>query len=433
MNISQDKSVNLDANFNFEIFEKIKDEVVIFEINRDILDSVADLRVIYANTALPNDLKESNELIGKTISELYEENIAEQYLKTAAEILSSGKGKKYEVYFETLDKFCSVSAYSPDNEIIITILSDITELKKSSNKSERIIENIDEIYFELDNEWRFINYNSKIKSFIGEKELTGKIIWDEFKELKDSEVYNKLHEAKSKNINALFNIKSPKNEEWYKFQVYTHPYSMEVYSQNINQKIMAEKELKETQIKFKTLFEENNDAIILSDIETGKYVNINRKAEELTGYTKEELLSMGTDEISSNDLKEMAINELRQLSKEGNIKIETEIQTKKRGIVPIEVSTSIIETPDKIYSFNILRDINRVKEIENEKNQLHEEMKVYIKELEVSNEKLESVSKEIGLNDEKLQKKEDELLSGKKNYRKVKHTTRSLQKIYHQF
>lgn len=427
MVINDDKSANIGNNL--EIFDKIKDEVVVFEIIHDILDNIADLRVIYVNDAFLTERNATlEEIKGITITELYGADIAEYYLNIAAETLISGEGKKYEAYFKSSDKYYSVSAYSPDNKIYIVISSDVTDSKKTLNKSKNIIENIDEVYFELDNKWQFINANSKIESFTGLKknELIGKNIWEEFRELKNTEYYTKFHEAKSQTIEVHFNIKSPKTREWYRIHAYPYPDGLEVYLKNINKEIIAEKELGEIETKFKTLFEENNDAVIISDIKTGKYINVNRKAEELTGYSKKELLSMGTGEISSNDLKEMAIEELRKLSNEGNIKIETQIQTKDKGLVPIEVCTSIIETEDNIYSFSILRDISRIKKADEEKEELYGNIEQHIEELKILKEKLDSASEELYNTNKKLRINEEEILNLKQKLQENESQYRSI-------
>lgn len=383
--------------FNLEIFSSVNEEVVAFEIVRDILDNVADLQVIYVNDAfLTQNNATLDETKGITLTELYGEEIAENYLKTAVDVVNTGEGKKYEAYFKSSDKFYSVSAFSPDDDMYITISSDITKLKKALDKTEEVFENMDEVYFQLDNSWQFISANSKIKSFMGieKNEITGKNIWDDFGKFKDSEFYIKFNEAKNNNIEIIFNAMSPETEEWYKVHAYPYPDRLEVYLKNINHEKLAQKELEDLKIKFKTLFEENNNAVIISDIKTGKYVNVNPKAEELTGYSKEELLSMGTG-AASNDLKEMAIKELRELSNEGNIKIETEIQTRDKGFIPIEISTSIIEKDDNVYSLSVLKDISTIKKEEDEKIELQEQMDQYMQELKVWKEKYNSLNNEL--------------------------------------
>ena len=131
MVINDDKSANIGNNL--EIFDKIKDEVVVFEIIHDILDNIADLRVIYVNDAFLTERNATlEEIKGITITELYGADIAEYYLNIAAETLISGEGKKYEAYFKSSDKYYSVSAYSPDNKIYIVISSDVTDSKKNS-------------------------------------------------------------------------------------------------------------------------------------------------------------------------------------------------------------------------------------------------------------------------------------------------------------
>jgi len=406
---------NLDKDFNFEIFSRIKDEVLVLGINHDILDNVADLSVVYANNAFLDQISEDP--VGKTISELFDEDTANSYLNAATQILGSGQGEKFEIYSKSIDHYYLVSAFSPDDENLITIMNNISDSKIAVNKSQKIIEEIDEVYFELNNQWQFINSNSKIE-IMAKEELRGKNIWEEFSELKDNDFYTHLNEAKSRNTDAAFDIKFPKTGKWYRVHAYPHSDGLEVYLKDIDQEKTALMKFEVIEIKFKTLFEENNDAIIISDIKTGKYINVNGKAEELTGYSKEELLSMGTGD-TSHDLKEMAIEELRKMSNEGNVKIETNIHTRKRGLVPIEVSTSIIEAGEKIYSFSILRDISSIKEAEEDKKELLDQIKQDFEDLNLWKEKLHTESEKIQHNEEKLLKLQEELQESESKYRSL--------------
>lgn len=58
------------------------------------------------------------------------------------------------------------------------------------------------------------------------------------------------------------------------------------------------KALEESEVRFRTLFEHSNDAIIIADIETGKFLDVNKKLEELTGYSREELLDMYVGDLT---------------------------------------------------------------------------------------------------------------------------------------
>ena len=122
------KEINVQSDFDLHIFDNMQEEVIAYEIMRDILDIVVDLRVKYVNNTVISETVP--EIIGKSAAEICGTDAADMHLKMANEILKSGEGKKYKVYFEPLKRHFSVSAYLLDDNTYVTISSDITQYIK---------------------------------------------------------------------------------------------------------------------------------------------------------------------------------------------------------------------------------------------------------------------------------------------------------------
>ncbi|MCL5432496.1 MAG: PAS domain S-box protein, partial [Patescibacteria group bacterium] len=69
------------------------------------------------------------------------------------------------------------------------------------------------------------------------------------------------------------------------------PFRLVSYVMDITERKKAEKKLQISESKYKALFEGSNDAIILYSFKLDKYVDCNKRAEELTGYSKSEIIS----------------------------------------------------------------------------------------------------------------------------------------------
>jgi len=120
--------------------------------------------------------------------------------------------------------------------------------------------------------------------------------------------------------------------------------------------------------KYRALFEYAPDGIYLSDL-TGNFLDGNRKAEEMTGYGREEL-------IGSNYLKKhlippafmpkavklLALNALGQATGPD----EFELVTKGGGRMPVEISTLPMTIDGKRVVLGIARDITERKRMEDE-------------------------------------------------------------------
>lgn len=64
----------------------------------------------------------------------------------------------------------------------------------------------------------------------------------------------------------------------------------------ITERKMADRMLRESEERFRSLFEQAADALFVHDLE-GRFIDVNRQACEMLGYTREELLAINVFEI----------------------------------------------------------------------------------------------------------------------------------------
>ena len=125
-------------------------------------------------------------------------------------------------------------------------------------------------------------------------------------------------------------------------------------------KAHKKKDPNENEDKFQTIIELAPDAFFWGDSK-GNFIAVNNKAVELTGFSKDELLSMNISNLfHSDDLKE---NPLKySLLKKGEIiKTEREIITKNGGRIQIEMNSKAM--PDGTFQ-SFFRDITERKNAE---------------------------------------------------------------------
>lgn len=95
--------------------------------------------------------------------------------------------------------------------------------------------------------------------------------------------------------------------------------------------------LRERESRLRLLIEEASDAIFVSDIDSRRFVDVNRMATVLTGYTREELISMRVDDLVDLGPGEEA-DTIRLLRSGEAFRREQTIITKTGTPVAIEVS-----------------------------------------------------------------------------------------------
>ncbi len=144
---------------------------------------------------------------------------------------------------------------------------------------------------------------------------------------------------------------------------------------DITERKKTEEKLKENEERFKSMFEQSVDAILLANPETRKINDCNKATEKLLGYSKEEILSMSADQLHPRDLAKETMETGFKKQLMGEIKtIESEILTKDKRRIPVSISASLIKIGDKPYMQGIFRDITERKRIEEEAKKRAEEL-----------------------------------------------------------
>jgi len=142
----------------------------------------------------------------------------------------------------------------------------------------------------------------------------------------------------------------------------------------------AEKLIKESEEKYRVLFETAKDAIFMTD-ETGKFIGVNQMACESLGYTKKELLKMSNKDIDADTRGYEAFLKVRDGQKE-TMTFEVNQRRKDGTLLPVEVTGSFFTSGDKKFSLAITRDLNERKQSEEALKASEEKYRTLIESLE---------------------------------------------------
>jgi len=122
----------------------------------------------------------------------------------------------------------------------------------------------------------------------------------------------------------------------------------------------AEEELRKSEEKFRSLFNSTNDAITITDLE-GRFLEVNSVSVERYGYSREEFLTMNVrDIILSNAFPQRVI----EITNRGCAIFETVHKRRDGTIIPVELSTSLIDYAGEKAILSISRDISERKRYE---------------------------------------------------------------------
>ena len=121
--------------------------------------------------------------------------------------------------------------------------------------------------------------------------------------------------------------------------------------------------------RFRQLFESANDAIYLVDLKTRRIVDCNRKALALDGYSREEMTSMKMYELYPPEERSRIDKRYDHVVRKGSFTtVASHFHVRKDSTrIPVEISSSLVETGGQQLIMNIVRDVSRRKALELEK------------------------------------------------------------------
>jgi two-component system, cell cycle sensor histidine kinase and response regulator CckA len=112
-----------------------------------------------------------------------------------------------------------------------------------------------------------------------------------------------------------------------------------------------------------------NDIVFVTGPD-GKYVEVNKTAVEMLGYSREELLSMGPVDIDPYLVSEDIIKLAEGMKSDKRQVFETRYRTKNGTVIPVEVSSNHLTYGGNLVILSIARNITERKEAESERERL---------------------------------------------------------------
>ena len=125
----------------------------------------------------------------------------------------------------------------------------------------------------------------------------------------------------------------------------------------------TEAEKAESEIRFRTLFNNSSDELFLADME-GNFLEVNKEVTKKLGYTRLELLKMNFADIKPPKYVNTVKDNIEKIISQGTYIYESEHVSKNNKNISLEMSSRIIKYKGKKVIFTIARDITERKEFE---------------------------------------------------------------------
>jgi len=148
------------------------------------------------------------------------------------------------------------------------------------------------------------------------------------------------------------------------------PYLLETFL-DISERQKAEVALRESEKRYRTLFDSASDAIFIQDL-AGHFLEVNRAACDQLGFTRDEFLKMDPRDIEAPPFQGLLmdwIDEVKnggflEMMRGGRSTFDTVHMRKNGSYVPVEISCRFIEFENKSALLLIARDITERRRME---------------------------------------------------------------------
>jgi diguanylate cyclase (GGDEF)-like protein/PAS domain S-box-containing protein len=237
------------------------------------------------------------------------------------------------------------------------------ELKRSRERMNLMLESIGDAFFAVDRGWRIIYANGKAASFVGVElgDSLGKPLLEVAPALAGTALLDQYREAMRSRQPATIEVYWEPSDTWIETRIYPTTDGLSVYFHDITEKRAAEEALRKSEQRFRNLFQQAGDSILIADREL-RVVAANGRACAHFGYTEEELLGLSVREIDSNfTYAPHLLETLRQ----GRTHLLRITKRRKNGSTfPAEVHVSRFEEGGQEFFQAIVRDLTEREETE---------------------------------------------------------------------
>ena len=122
------------------------------------------------------------------------------------------------------------------------------------------------------------------------------------------------------------------------------------------------KELNEREEHFRRLFEQSNDAVFIYDFE-GKIIDVNNRACDMLGYSKEELLKIPFLQLQTEEELTRSKRAFKTGTETCSLRLESKFKKSNGKIIDVEISSSCVDLKKGIMQ-GIVSNITERKELE---------------------------------------------------------------------
>jgi len=285
-------------------------------------------------------------------------------------------------------------------------ITEVKEVEKIRNYITTVVKQSNDAVYIHDQEGKIISWNEGAEKIYGytEREAMKMKIWNiipGYMQPEMSEIVNKIirgtkiHDLETRRvtkhgklIDILFSasiLTGTGNDH----------VSIAITERDITQQKIADEQIKESEKRFRNLFEYAPYPMWVYDLSNLKFLEVNHTSTEHYGYLREEFLSMEITDIQAEEEVNKLMEHINQRSREVQASSGWKHHLRNGQIIDVEITSHLLDFEGHKAVLVISKDITERKKAEAQIRQLNTELQMNLMQLETTNKELESFSYSI--------------------------------------
>jgi PAS domain S-box-containing protein len=351
------------------LFENAKDVTILFDLKGNVTS---------ANKGAEKYGFNKSGMLGKNMLKFVSKRYWPKLLKDIAQIaLGKTAEGRIEIHTPKGDKIAEYRSNPifSDNRVvgIQTILEDTTEHKKteedlreSEGRHNALIESVNDVFFAMDRDFRYTYWNKASERLTGisAKDAIGKSLTEVFPDVEGTEVEQFYQNTLRANQHQTFVNKYRMGDKDFVFEIDAYPTKdgLSVFVKDISERKKAEETLRESEEKYRNLFESAMDAIVTLDLK-GSITAVNSSILRF-GYEKEDLVGKNILDFMSKEYWPAVMRDFSKVAQGEPAKNEVELAV-PAGKILVEYHAGAIVKENNVAGVQInIRDVTERKKTE---------------------------------------------------------------------
>ncbi|MBF0123409.1 MAG: PAS domain S-box protein, partial [Candidatus Omnitrophica bacterium] len=358
-----------------DLFNSMVNGFALHEIVLDDKGAPCDYRFLAVNAAFERltSLK-AVDIIGRRILEIAP-GTERYWIDTYGKVALTGEACHFEHFSGVQGKYYEVIAYRPTEGRFACVFSDVTErrkaeeaLRESEERLRTVLETVEEGIILSDEKGHFLIYNSAMEKLTGYSQEEANKMKDFMKvlypvareyDLAVQQLGTLMRENRSQELETVIRRKDGGSCDILTYSVVIFHEGRKLFLttfRDISQRKKLEETLKESEEKFRVVFDHATDGMSMADPATKRQALCNRQMAQMLGYTQSEYLKLSVEDIHPKADLPYVLDQFGKLVRGEQTTTTLPIMRKDGTVFQADISSSMICVGQHDFLMGIFRD-----------------------------------------------------------------------------